>query len=139
MRIALVLLLVALATPHAAATHSETRSYVTAEGLAYIALATVVDCGSVAIGGTCFAVQAGESRVALQITDASGLPTAGNMQVTDASGATILSTIFCATTEADLPAGATHVHVALYDTALGIPACSLNAGGTTGTITAWFG
>lgn len=134
----LLLVAAALVAPHASAAHSETRQYVTAEGLAYIGLATVTDCASITVGGACFGVLPGESHVAVQIADASGLPTAANLQVTDAKGATILSAIFCTTTETALPPGASRVHIALYDSVLGIPACGFTSGGTTGTIAATF-
>jgi hypothetical protein len=137
MRIPLLILATLLA-PYAHAEHAETRSYVTGEGLAYIALTNVQPCDEVTLGGTCFAVQPGESYATLEIADASGLPTAANAQVTDATGATTLSVIFCAYTELELPPGSAHVHVAMYDSALGIAGCGLQSGGTTGTITATF-
>ena len=91
-----------------------------------------------AVGGVCFGVRAGETTVQLDIADASGLPTAANVQMEDAAGATVASAILCGSGVFDVTPTAAQVHVVLYDSVLGFGGCFTVSGGTTGTVTATF-
>lgn len=133
----LVLALALLPVTLAEAPREGSRPYVTpAWPLTYVEAALVPDaCDDLRLGGACFRIQPGESRVALRMEDALGTRVAAFAEFkADAQGPNLAYDFFCGASAYAIPAGATIVRVTLAPEMTFVPeTCPLGEGGPSST------
>lgn len=103
-----------LAAPATAGPHTDTYSYVAPGGdaIAFNCDGALKAVGP-GVGGLCFDILRGDTKVTVTINDDSGLPVAGQLRFRDPSNARIdVDRAFCGSTpELDIPTGADEILV----------------------------